>query len=47
MLVENEYASNACLAVGYESPTQFNREYKRLFGEPPARNIHKTRELQV
>lgn len=47
MLVENEYASNACLAVGYESPTQFNREYKRLFGEPPARNVHKTRELQV
>lgn len=45
MLVENEYASKACLAVGYESPTQFNREYKRLFGEPPARNIHKSREL--
>lgn len=45
MLVENEYASSACLAVGYESPTQFSREYKRLFGEPPARNIHKTREL--
>ena len=47
MLVENEYASNACLAVGYESPTQFNREYKRLFGEPPSRNIHKTRELRI
>ncbi len=47
MLVENEYASNACLAVGYESPTQFNREYKRLFGEPPSRNIHKVRELQL
>ena len=27
MLVENEYDSSACLAVGYESPTQFNREY--------------------
>ena len=47
MLVENEYASSACLAVGYESPTQFNREYKRLFGEPPSRNIHKARELQI
>lgn len=47
MLVENEYASRACLAVGYESPTQFNREYKRLFGEPPSRNVHKVRELQV
>lgn len=47
MLVENEYASSACLAVGYESPTQFNREYKRLFGEPPSRNIHKVRQLQM
>lgn len=47
MLVENEYASTACMAVGYESPTQFNREYKRLFGEPPSRNISKVRELQL
>lgn len=37
MLAENEDASSASLAVGYESPTQFNREYKRLFGEPPHR----------
>lgn len=47
MLVENEYASSACMAVGYESPTQFNREYKRLFGEPPSRNINKVRELRM
>ena len=47
MLVENEYASSACMAVGYESPTQFNREYKRLFGEPPSRNISKVRELRM
>lgn len=39
MLAENENASSASLAVGYESPTQFNREYKRLFGDPPHRNI--------
>ena len=39
MLVENEDASLAGLAVGYESPTQFNREYKRLFGEPPHRHV--------
>lgn len=44
MLVENEYAANACMAVGYESPTQFNREYKRLFGEPPSRDISRVRE---
>lgn len=39
MLAKNENATSAGLTVGYESPTQFNREYKRLFGEPPHRNI--------
>jgi len=39
MLVENEDAAIVALAVGYESPTQFNREYKRLFGEPPHRHV--------
>jgi AraC-like DNA-binding protein len=35
MLVENKNASNAAYSVGYENPAQFNREYKRMFGEPP------------
>ena len=39
MMVEKADALNASLAVGYESPTQFNREYKRLFGEPPRRDV--------
>ena len=39
MLAKNENATSAGLTVGYESSTQFNREYKRLFGEPPHRNI--------
>ncbi len=39
MLADNEDATMAALAVGYESPTQFNREYKRLFGEPPHRHV--------
>lgn len=39
MLSENADAASASLAVGYESSTQFSREYKRLFGEPPLRNI--------
>ena len=34
-----EANTGAALAVGYESPTQFNREYKRMFGEPPHRDI--------
>ncbi len=43
MLVENEDASIAALEVGYESPTQFNREYKRMFGEPPHRHVSRLR----
>ncbi len=39
MLVENLDAAGAGLAVGYESPSQFSREYKRLFGEPPHRDV--------
>jgi AraC-like DNA-binding protein len=43
MLVENKDVTIAALAVGYESPTQFNREYKRLFGEPPHRHLTRLR----
>jgi len=43
MLVENEDAALAGMAVGYESPTQFNREYKRMFGEPPHRHVNQLR----
>lgn len=43
MLTEKETATTAALAVGYESPTQFNREYKRLFGEPPHRDVMRVR----
>ena len=31
--------------VGYESPSQFSREYSRLFGEPPPANIKRMRPL--
>lgn len=44
MLAENERAASAAMAVGYESVTQFNREYKRLFGEPPHRDMIRRRE---
>jgi len=39
MLTERMDASTAAFEVGYESPSQFNREYSRLFGAPPARDI--------
>lgn len=38
MLAENEQAALAAIRVGYGSVTQFNREYKRLFGQPPHRS---------
>lgn len=43
MLLEHERASSAALSVGYESVTQFNREYKRVFGEPPLRDMNRRR----
>lgn len=43
MLMEGERAAGAAIAVGYESVTQFNREYKRMFGEPPLRDITRRR----
>ncbi|WP_297228200.1 AraC family transcriptional regulator [uncultured Desulfovibrio sp.] len=43
MLVENERAASAALSVGYESVTQFTREYKRMFGESPHRDISRRR----
>lgn len=39
MLTERVDASTAAFEVGYESPSQFSREYSRQFGDPPSRNI--------
>lgn len=39
MLSEGANASNAAFAVGYESVHQFTREYGRMFGLPPARDV--------
>ncbi|TGK02619.1 AraC family transcriptional regulator [Leptospira langatensis] len=35
----------AAYEVGYESPSQFNREYSRFFGESPARDASRLRKL--
>jgi AraC-like DNA-binding protein len=50
MLTENRDATTAALQVGYESPSQFSREYKRQFGEPPLRdikNLHRQGRTEV
>jgi AraC-like DNA-binding protein len=45
MLAESAPASNAAYAVGYESVPQFTREYRRLFGQPPVRDVEAARRL--
>jgi AraC-like DNA-binding protein len=44
MLMDGLDAASAAFEVGYESASQFNREYKRFFGQPPMRDI-KSRRL--
>ena len=44
MLVQGAAISTAAHRVGYESVTQFTREYSRMFGQPPARSIRDARE---
>ena len=39
MLTEGIDAASAAFDVGYESASQFNREYSRLFGQPPMRDV--------
>jgi AraC-like DNA-binding protein len=43
MLINGLDAASAAFEVGYESPSQFNREYSRLFGQPPMRDIRTLR----
>ena len=39
LMTENRDISSASLQVGYESLSQFSREYKRFFGAPPSEDI--------
>jgi AraC-like DNA-binding protein len=45
MLNEEQDATTAAFEVGYESPSQFSREYSRLFGAPPLRDISNLRQM--
>jgi len=44
MLASGMDAAQAAYEVGYESPSQFTREYSRLFGAPPARDMAQLRQ---
>jgi AraC-like DNA-binding protein len=45
MLTERLDAATAAFQVGYESPSQFSREYSRVFGAPPLRDITSWRQM--
>jgi AraC-like DNA-binding protein len=47
MLTDGIDASSAAYEVGYESISQFSREYSRFFGHPPMRDIKALRNART
>ncbi|MCU7370716.1 AraC family transcriptional regulator [Paucibacter sp. O1-1] len=47
LLADGVEVSKAGYAVGYESASQFSREYSRLFGVPPSRDAQRLREAGI
>lgn len=47
MLMNGVDAASAAFGVGYESASQFSREYSRFFGQPPMRHIKALRHGKV
>jgi AraC-like DNA-binding protein len=44
LLAESSDAGEVAFRVGYESPSQFSREYSRMFGFPPREDMKRIRE---
>jgi AraC-like DNA-binding protein len=44
LLAEPRDVTGVAFAVGYDSPSQFSREYRRMFGVPPSRDARALRE---
>lgn len=44
LLAQPENVAGVAFSVGYESPSQFSREYARLFGAPPSRDVARLRD---
>ena len=47
LLADGLDAASAGYRVGYESPSQFSREYRRLFGRPPRMDLDALRALPM
>jgi AraC-like DNA-binding protein len=47
MALDGYYAGTAARVVGYESSSQFSREFKRLFGMTPVEEAEHTRARLV
>ena len=47
LIAEPGDVAGASFAVGYDSPSQFSREYRRMFGVPPSRDALALREAAV
>jgi AraC-like DNA-binding protein len=47
MLMDGVDASSAAYEVGYESISQFSREYSRFFGQPPMRDVKSLRSASA
>jgi AraC-like DNA-binding protein len=47
MLMDGLDATSAAFEVGYESVSQFSREYRRFFGQPPIRDIKTLRDGNI
>jgi AraC-like DNA-binding protein len=45
MIYDGLKASSAAISVGYESASQFSREFKRYFGVTPSDEIARMREV--
>ena len=47
LMAESADVAAVGFSVGYESPSQFSREYRRLFGNPPGRDLARFRDVSV
>jgi transcriptional regulator GlxA family with amidase domain len=47
LVSEDLDAGSAALKVGYEDPSQFSREYKRLYGAPPSRDVGRLKKVRL